>query len=61
MMEFCIARYHELQAKKIILYSNTLLGPAIHLYKKFGFTEVPLTGAIFKRSNIKMELIIHAL
>ena len=31
-----IAKAKGLNAAKIILYSNTKLGPAIHLYKKYG-------------------------
>ncbi len=42
-------------AKKIILYSNTILHKAINLYRKLGFVEVPLDGP-YKRSDIKMEL-----
>ena len=45
----------QLGAKKIILYSNTLLAPAISLYRKIGFKEIPLDGP-YERSNIKMEL-----
>ena len=41
---------------KIILYSNTILKPAIHLYKKYGFKEIPLEqDTPYERSNIKME------
>lgn len=58
MIEFCIAKATELGAHKIILYSNTILGPAIHLYRKYGFTEVPVINSVYKRSNIKMELLI---
>jgi ribosomal protein S18 acetylase RimI-like enzyme len=47
-----------LDAQKIILYSNTILEPAIALYRKLGFTEVPLDGP-YKRSNIKMEMELH--
>jgi GNAT superfamily N-acetyltransferase len=47
----------EKKAKKIILYSNTKLIPAISLYRKLGFTEVPVDGR-YKRSDIKMELAI---
>lgn len=46
--------------KKVILVSNTILEPAINMYKKFGFKQVPLTNkekAKYERSNIKMELI----
>ncbi len=56
MMAFCIEKAAELGAGKIILYSNTILLPAIHLYKKYGFKEVPILHSDYKRSNIKMEL-----
>lgn len=56
MIEFCIAKAKELKIHKIILYSNTKLKPAIHLYRKYGFVEVPITSTIYKRSDIKMEL-----
>ena len=44
-----------LRAEKIILYSNTILSPAIALYRKMGFVEVPVDGT-YKRSDIKMEM-----
>ncbi|WP_462250201.1 GNAT family N-acetyltransferase [Ferruginibacter sp.] len=56
MMEFCMQEAKRLQLHKVILYSNTLLGPAIHLYKKYGFTEVPDFKSEYKRANIKMEI-----
>jgi N-acetylglutamate synthase-like GNAT family acetyltransferase len=40
----------------IILYSNTQLQSAIHLYKKIGFEEVPLEKGLYERANIKMQL-----
>lgn len=55
MLGFCLEKAAALGADKVILYSNTLLGPAIHLYKKFGFVEVPLGDVDYKRANIKME------
>ncbi len=42
-------------AHKIILYSNRKLETAITLYRKLGFVEVSV-DAIYKRSDIKMEL-----
>jgi ribosomal protein S18 acetylase RimI-like enzyme len=42
-------------ALSILLYSSTKLIPAIALYRKLGFVEVPLDGP-YKRSDIKMEL-----
>jgi N-acetylglutamate synthase-like GNAT family acetyltransferase len=43
---------------KLVLYSNTSLGPAIHLYKKYGFYKVPLDIVDYERANIKMEKLI---
>ena len=59
LLEFAIAKATELKAAKIILYSNTKLPPAIHLYRKYGFMEVPVTSSGYNRCNIKMELIIQ--
>ena len=59
MLEFCISKSKELGAVKVQLYSNTILGPAIHLYEKYGFVEVPLDHSEYKRSNIKMEVAIN--
>ena len=50
-----IRKVDELGGRKIILYSNTILEPAIRLYRKLGFREVPVDGP-YVRSNIKMEL-----
>lgn len=56
MLAHCVEKGRELGSKKLVLYSNTILGPAIHLYEKFGFVEVPMEHSEYKRSNIKMEL-----
>lgn len=56
LMVSAIGKVKSLAAKKLILYSNTMLGPAIHLYEKYGFVEVPLENSHYKRSDIKMEL-----
>lgn len=56
MLDFCLEKAKRLNADKIILYSNTALRPAIHLYKKFGFKEVPLGNVEYKRADIKMEI-----
>jgi ribosomal protein S18 acetylase RimI-like enzyme len=52
-----IRQAQELGAEKIILYSNTMLEPAITLYRKLGFREIPVDGP-YKRSNIMMELLL---
>ncbi len=52
-----IEKANEKNASKIILYSNTKLIPAIALYRKLGFKEIPVDGP-YKRSDIKMELLL---
>jgi ribosomal protein S18 acetylase RimI-like enzyme len=56
MLEFCLSKARQLKMQKVILFSNTILQPAIHLYRKYGFREVPLENSEYKRSNIKMEI-----
>jgi GNAT superfamily N-acetyltransferase len=45
-------------AREIILYSNTKLVPALQLYRKLGFEEVPLDGP-YTRSDIKMKRLLN--
>lgn len=58
LMQHCINEAQRLGIKKLILFSNTSLGPAIHLYRKYGFVEAAFEPGHYKRSNIKMEKII---
>ena len=56
MMDHSIAQALKLRVKILSLYSNTKLEAAIHLYKKYGFEEVPLPAHLhYGRANIKME------
>ena len=55
LAEAAIAGARQAGAHKIILYSNTKLLPAMALYYKLGFKEIPLDGP-YKRTDIKMEL-----
>lgn len=47
-------------AKKITMISNRILKPALHIYKKFGFKEVPLNKDYwgFERADIEFEYIV---
>lgn len=45
-----------LNANKVYLESNTLLVPAINLYKKLGFKRVSGISSPYERCNIQMEL-----
>ena len=56
ILEFSLVKARELRANKVILYSNRKLEAAIHLYRKFGFKEVPLGNVEYKRADIKMEI-----
>ncbi|MCE3278936.1 MAG: GCN5-related N-acetyltransferase [Bacteroidetes bacterium] len=58
LMEHCIAFAEKHGIKKLVLYSNRQLGPAIHLYEKCGFYEIELEPGHYERANIKMEKII---
>src|SRR5918994_3892736 len=57
LMDACIAFAREREARRVIIVSNTVLEPAIRLYRKHGFVQVPLAGdARYKRANIPLEM-----
>ncbi|HEX2716629.1 MAG TPA: GNAT family N-acetyltransferase [Gemmatimonadaceae bacterium] len=56
LAEAVIDRARALGATEVELYSNTVLVPAISLYRSLGFVEVPLPHNDFRRANIKMVL-----
>ncbi len=58
LMDHCIEFAKEKQIRKLILYSNTILKPAIHLYRKYGFVEIEMEQGVYARGNIKMEKLI---
>jgi DNA-binding MarR family transcriptional regulator/ribosomal protein S18 acetylase RimI-like enzyme len=57
LMDKCIDFSREQGWRKIMLYSNRVLTPAINLYKKVGFQEVELEKDVYyERADIKMVL-----
>ncbi|HXL56367.1 MAG TPA: GNAT family N-acetyltransferase [Chitinophagaceae bacterium] len=56
LIEKCLNKAKELKAKKIFLYSNSLLTTAIALYKKYGFVHVDASDSPLLTADIKMEL-----
>ncbi|TXF78886.1 GNAT family N-acetyltransferase [Chryseobacterium sp.] len=57
LMEHCIAEGRKLGGAKLILLSNRSLKPALKMYEKFGFREIPVDEETpYERCNIKMEL-----
>ena len=47
---------YEVITQKIILYTNSSLKPAIHLYQKFGFKEHEIENNEYERADIYMIL-----
>ncbi len=59
LMKHCIEAAKDMGTDKIFLISNRGLAPALHMYRKFGFQEVPMqTNNPYARGDIKMELIL---
>ena len=57
LMDACIAFARDRGAHRVIIVSNTVLEPAIRLYRKHGFVQVPLTGdPRYERANIRLEM-----
>lgn len=55
LIEHCLNMAKQKQITTLILYSNTILQSAIHLFRKYGFEEVELESGVYERANIKME------
>ena len=59
LMQYCLDFAKTNKFKALMLYSNTKLKNAIYIYRKYGFVELPLeTNSPYKRSDIKMELLL---
>ncbi|MBB6611522.1 GNAT family N-acetyltransferase [Pontibacter sp. Tf4] len=53
--EAALQKAREAGGVKVYLVSNRRLGPALNLYRRLGFTEVPMPPSIYERADIKME------
>ncbi len=56
LMDACLDHAIDKRVHQVFLDSNTKLTPAITLYRKYGFKEVPLPDTPYERGNIRMEL-----
>ncbi|WP_269242826.1 GNAT family N-acetyltransferase [Flavobacterium limnophilum] len=56
LMEHCIKIAREKKIKKLVLYTNRKLSPALNLYIKYGFQEVGMAESLYERADVKMEL-----
>lgn len=59
LIDRCLERAKQLNAKRIILFSNHQLQAALHIYRQFGFIDIPVEESPFKTADVKMELVIH--
>jgi len=44
-----------INAKRLLLYTTSVLETAIAIYRKQGFVEIPLEPGVYARANVKME------
>jgi GNAT superfamily N-acetyltransferase len=58
LLEACLTKAREINAKKLELFSNHQLKNALKLYEKFGFRYVDVKDSPFVTADIKMELIL---
>jgi len=44
-----------MNAVRLVLYSQTVLEAALHIYRQCGFHDIPLEKGIYKRADVMME------
>ena len=59
LIERCLEKARELEAKKIYLQSNSQLTTAIGLYEKYGFKHVPVVDSHYATADVMMEKILQ--
>ena len=57
LIEVCLTKARELNAKKIELFSNHQLLAALKLYERYGFRYVEMKDSPFATADVKMELV----
>jgi putative acetyltransferase len=61
LMEASVEFARRAGARRVVIVSNTVLAPAIRLYQKHGFVQVPLEPhERFARANIRLERELRA-
>jgi putative acetyltransferase len=56
LLQKCIEQASKINARRIILFSNSQLQRAIGLYERSGFKHVPVIDAPFNTADVKMEM-----
>lgn len=57
LLETCLNKAKELEAEKLLLFSNHQLITALKLYEKYGFRNIELKDSPFETADVKMELV----
>ncbi|HVX48551.1 MAG TPA: GNAT family N-acetyltransferase [Chitinophagaceae bacterium] len=52
-----IEKAREQGVRRLILYSNSILKDALHIYRKLGFKDIPVQPGMYRRSDVMMEII----
>lgn len=55
VFQACMGYAKEHGAKKLILFTNHILKPALHIYEKFGFRSVPIQPNEYARTDLQYE------
>lgn len=59
LMQAALETARQKGAEKVVLFSNTTTAaPAVRIYYRTGFKEVPLEPGVYKRADIKMEYVL---
>jgi putative acetyltransferase len=59
LMSACLEYAKNVGKRRVFLLSNTKLAPALALYKKSGFREIPLDpDNLYERTDIQMEILL---
>ena len=61
VMRFALRACKAQGLRVVELYSHTKLKSALHIYRKFGFTDVPLPeDCVYDRANVRMRLVLNS-
>lgn len=60
LLTHCLEKAKQVKANKVSLLSNQQLTTALHLYKQFGFKDIPVGQTPFELADVKMELVLNA-
>ena len=61
LMHFMMAECKRTGVNVIELYSHTKLKSALHIYRKFGFTDIALPeDCVYDRANVRMRLVLDS-